>query len=43
MNFLNSQQEKGMSSMIKITQNILKETKMIQELNLKPNHQIKLL
>ena len=26
-----------------ITQNILKETKMIQELNLKPNHQIKLL
>ena len=36
MNLQNLQQENGMLSMIKITQTIAKEMKMLEPLNLKP-------
>ena len=36
MNLENLQQENGMSSMIKITQTMVKEIKIVQPLSLKP-------
>ena len=36
MNLQNLQQENGMLSMIKITQTMVKEMKIVQPLNLKP-------
>ena len=37
MNLQNLQQENSMSSMIKITQTMVKEMKVVQPLHLKPN------
>ena len=41
MNLQNLQQENGMLSMIKITQTMVKEMKIVQLLNLKSQNQVK--
>ena len=41
MNLQNLQQENGMLSMIKITQTMVKEIKIVQLLNLKSQNQVK--